>query len=110
MQLELERVKSTEKTLEREFKKKEKIEENDLQSLFFAFLNRARFKYTVQNILELMFKCFCIRSLDDNRHVTPYKNHFLFSKAKDKFMQELDVVRIVKTLRKFKMLAQALLS
>jgi hypothetical protein len=29
----------------------------------------------------------------------------LFQKAEEKFMHELDVVRIVKTLRKFKMLA-----
>lgn len=38
------------------------------------------------------------------------KRHFLFEKAEKKFMQELDVVRVVKTLRKFKMLAQAMLS
>jgi hypothetical protein len=33
------------------------------------------------------------------------KKHYLFEKAEEKIMQELDVVRIVKTLRKFKMLA-----
>lgn len=33
------------------------------------------------------------------------KKHFLFEKAEDKFMNELDVVRIVRSLRKFKMLA-----
>jgi hypothetical protein len=34
----------------------------------------------------------------------------LFEKASGKFMNELDIVRIVRTLRKFKMLAQALLT
>ena len=36
---------------------------------------------------------------------TYFKKHYLFEKAEDKFNNELDVVRIVKTLRKFKMLA-----
>lgn len=78
--------------------------------MFFAFLNRARFSYTISNILEYTFRCFCLRSVDDNRREKSFKKHFLFNKAEDKFMNELDVVRIVKTLRKFKMLAQALLS
>ena len=34
----------------------------------------------------------------------------MLAKAEDKFMNELDAIRIVRTLRKFKMLAQALLS
>jgi len=52
----------------------------------------------------------CLRDLSDNRRRRLYKKHFLFEKAEEKFMNELDVVRIVKTQRKFKMLAQALLS
>jgi hypothetical protein len=46
----------------------------------------------------------------DNRTDKNFKRHFLFEKAEEKFMQELDVVRIVKTLRKFKMFAQAMLA
>jgi hypothetical protein len=86
-----------EKHLQKEFKRKEHILESDLGSLFFAFLNRARFKYRISDILQLVFKCFCLRSLDDNRRTEPHKKHFLFQKAEEKFMQELDVVRIVRT-------------
>jgi hypothetical protein len=57
-----------------------------------------------------MIRCFCIRNISDDRRDKYFKKHFLFKKAKEKFMNELDAVRIVKTLRKFKMLAQALLS
>jgi hypothetical protein len=57
-----------------------------------------------------MIRCFCIRNINDDRRDKSFKKHFLFEKAKEKFMNELDAVRIVKTLRKFKMLAQALLS
>jgi hypothetical protein len=38
------------------------------------------------------------------------KPHYLLSKAEDYFYNELDAIRIVRTLRKFKLLAQALLS
>ncbi len=73
-------------------------------------MNRARFKYTFMNILEYCIRCFCIRDIGDNRRSKSFKKHFLFEKAEEKFMNELDAVRIVKTLRKFKMLAQAMLS
>jgi len=57
-----------------------------------------------------MIRCFCIRDLGDNRRKKSFKKHFLFEKAEEKFMNELDVVRIVRALRKFKMLSQALLT
>jgi hypothetical protein len=38
------------------------------------------------------------------------KNHYLFDKAEEKIRNELDVVRILKTLRRFKMFAQAMLT
>ena len=91
----------------KEFKEKAEIRNQDIRSLFFAFLNRARFKYTLGNIFEYMIRCLCFRDIDDkeDRQLQHNKKHFLFKKAEEKFMQELDVVRIVKTLRKFKMLA-----
>ena len=93
-----------------DFKHKEFIEEKDLSSLFFAFLNRARFDYTLSNICDYVTRCLCFKSLDDLRRMKQVKRHYLFEKAEGKFMNELDVVRIVKTLRKFKMLAQAMLT
>ena len=57
-------------------------------------------------------RCLCIRDIDNkiDRRKKYNKKHYLFEKAEEKFMQELDVVRIVKTLRKFKMFAQAMLA
>ena len=77
----------------------------DIYSLFFAFLNRARFAYTFWDIIEYMLRCLCIRDTGDDRRTKGIKKHYLFEKAEEKFMNELDVVRIVKTLRKFKMFA-----
>jgi len=46
-----------------------------------------------------------LRNLAKNRRDGHYKEHYLFSKAEKKFRGELDVVRIVKTLRRYKMFA-----
>jgi hypothetical protein len=81
------------------------MQRSDIYSLFFAFLNRSRFKFTIFDILEYAIRCVCIRDIGDYRRSKSYKKHFLFDKAEEKFMNELDVVRIVKTLRKFKMLS-----
>ena len=102
---ELNKVKSLEEALQLEFKDKAKMESVDIQSLFFAFLNRSRFTYTSRDIFDYILKCLCIRSTNMLRREIAYKKHYLFEKAEEKFKNELDVVRIVKTLRKFKMLA-----
>ena len=64
------------------------------------------------DILEYAIRCICVRDISDDgrRRSKSYKKHFLFEKAEEKFMNELDAVRIVKSLRKFKMFAQAMLS
>lgn len=109
-QKELDSLKINENFLQTDFKSKKQIKGADIYSLFFAFLNRARFSYTGWDILEYCLKCLCFRDTGDARRENGFKKHFLFEKAEEKFMNELDVVRIVKTLRKFKMLSQALLT
>ena len=52
--------------LSKDFKDKNEIQDKDIQSLFFAFLNRARFKYSVKDILEYSYKCLCLRNLSIN--------------------------------------------
>ena len=96
--------------LSKEFKEKKEIKDRDIQSIFFAFINRARFKYAMSDIFEYAIRCLCLRDSGDNRRDKSFKKHFLFEKAEEKFMNELDAVRIVKSLRKFKMFAQAMLS
>ena len=107
---ELDWVKGVEDKLNHDFKEKSKIDYLDIYSLFFAFINRARFSYTIRDIFAYLFKCMCIRGVSNNRNKSNFKKHFLFQKAGEKFKNELDAVHFVKALRKFKMLAQAMLS
>ena len=104
-QVELDEVKGKETFLQYDFRDKARIQRSDIHGLFFAFLNRSRFRFSIWDILEYAIRCMCIRHIADDRRSKSYKKHFLFEKAEEKFMNELDVVRIVKTLRKFKMFA-----
>jgi len=108
--LKLGQVKDTEALLQRDFRSKEKIDSVDIQGLFFAFLNRSRFKYGVWDVFHYIAKCLCITGTSARRREESVKRHFLFEKAEEKLAHELDVIRIMRTLRKFKMLAQALLN
>ncbi|TNV82700.1 hypothetical protein FGO68_gene10121 [Halteria grandinella] len=103
-------LKYEEDYISEDFKNKSQIEPQDIYSLFFAFLNRARFRYNPSDITEYILKCLCIRNSSYQRRLNSIKPHYLFEKAEDKFMNELDIVRVVRSLRKFKMLAQAMLS
>lgn len=55
--------------------------------------------FTIHDLGEYILKCLCLRSSKDAPNNVKLKKHFLFKKAENKFMQELDVVRIVKTLQ-----------
>ena len=82
----------------------------DVKTLLFAFVNRKRFNYTPKKLVQYFCRCFCLRDLKKNKNLKTHSDHYLFEKAEQKFRNELDVVRIVKTLRRYKMLAQAMLS
>jgi hypothetical protein len=73
-------------------------------SIFFALLNRTRFKYNIRMIVEYFTQCICCRSPKTFRYLKNYKNHSLFKKAETKYLNEVDIIRVVKSLRKFKML------
>lgn len=52
----------------------------------------------------------CLRDINKMKHLKGKESHFLFDKAESKLKNELDVVRIVKTMRQLKALAHAMLS
>lgn len=103
-------LKEQEKHLAHQFKEKSKLDKVDYYGLLFAIINRARFSYTLKDIIAYSLKCICLRGVRQQRRNATYKKHHLFEKAAKKFNEELDAVKIVKTIRKFKMLSQAMLS
>ena len=99
-----------EHTFQKIFKNKKSIDDFDVKTVLFAFLNRRRFDYTPSMLFTYFMKCFCLRNVKKFKYLKDYSDHYLFEKAEQKFRNELDVVRIVKTLRRYKMFAQAMLS
>eukprot|EP00347_Sterkiella_histriomuscorum_P017701 403348330 len=92
------------------FKNKKKINGEDVDNLLLSFLSRMRFNYTLKLIFDYVTRCMCFRNLSRQRNKQYYKKHYLYQKGEDKMNQELDVIQLVKTLRKFKLVAQAMLS
>ncbi len=78
--------------------------------MFFAFLNRKRFNYSAKQIKEYFCRCMCLRDIGKMKSDKNLEPHYIFAKAETKLKNELDVVRIVKSMRKLKALTQAILS
>ncbi|CDW90251.1 UNKNOWN [Stylonychia lemnae] len=92
------------------FRKKKKVYDDDVNSLLVSFISRMRFNYNLKAIFQYITQCLCIRDLSRRRNKRYYKRHYLYKKGEEKLGQELDVIQLLKTQRKFRMLSQAMLS
>lgn len=93
----------TEHTKQSEFRFKDEITETDISSLLLAFIKRKRFYYRLMDILRYLLCCFCFRDVQKNKSKKLFKNHYLYHKGEDKLKMELDVISLIKSLRKQKM-------
>ncbi|CDW83128.1 UNKNOWN [Stylonychia lemnae] len=92
------------------FKKKRQVNDIDVNNLLISFISRMRFNYDIKSIIQYLSKCLCLKNLERKRNKRYYKKHYLYQKGEKKLSQELDIISLLKTQRKFKLLAQALLS
>ncbi len=79
----------------------------DLNATFTSIVNRSRFRYKFKEVIDYMVNCICIRrmkKLKTSRH----KKHFLFLKGVEKIEQELDVVNLIRQIRKLKLMTKIL--
>jgi hypothetical protein len=75
-------------------------------------INRRRYRYTGSDILEYLFKCLCLRNLKlkkfegskEEWHFK-YKKHFQFQEGEEKLNNELDVITLLKSMRRVKLLS-----
>eukprot|EP00347_Sterkiella_histriomuscorum_P002468 403368032 len=89
---------------------KDNLDEEDVNELLVSFIHRTRFLYGTKKILDYIFRCFCLRKLSKLRFDEQNKAHYMFKKGKKKLEQELDVIQLLKNLRKFKLIQQAMLN
>jgi hypothetical protein len=65
-----------------------------------AFILRKRFYYRLQDIATYIFCCFGYRDVHGNKSKKRFKNHYLYQKGEEKLKMELDVISLIKSLRK----------
>jgi hypothetical protein len=80
-------------------------------------VNRRRFIYTGKDILTYMFRCLCFRSVKLRRYKGSkegwdrvMRKHYYFKEGEDKLFDELDVINLLKSMRRIKLLTQTLLT
>lgn len=80
-------------------------------------VNRRRFMYTACDILEYLFRFLCIRSVKLKRFRGPkhkweehLRKHYHYNEGVDKLHDELDVITLLKSMRRVKLLTQTLMT
>jgi hypothetical protein len=85
----------------------DKITNEESRTILDSFLNRQRFNYGTSKIFDYLSNCLCCsskRRLMNKR----FKQHYYFQKAEKKLKEELDIVQLLKSTRKLKLLTQAI--
>ena len=97
--------KKREEHASKDYVAQKQLGEGDLNNLYHVFLNRDRFTFSVSNVLIYVLCGIYLLPFSILKRISGLRRHFLFAKASEKFNEELDFVRIIKSLRKFKMLS-----
>ena len=89
----------------------------DLDIVLKNIINRTRFYYTWFDALEYLVRCLCIRKvrfskakMTKEEWSETVRKHYLFQKGSIKLAKELDVIAILKALRRVKLLTQTLIT
>ncbi len=97
-------------------KDKVNLSNSEVNSVLMNIVHRRRFNYTGRDIAEFVLRCICFRKKksrdyeDKELWVKDIKKHYLFDKGVNKMNHELDVLNLLRTMRKVKLLSQTLLT
>jgi hypothetical protein len=97
-------------------KEKTNLNLSEINTVLMNLVHRRRFNYTGRDIAEFVLRCLCFRK-KKNKHyedkelwVQNVKKHYLFGKGVHKMNHELDVLNLLRTMRRVKLLSQTLLT
>ena len=98
-------------------KSKTSLNPTDINTILMNLINRKRFNYMLRDILEYLIRCMCLRKLKFKKHSgsrkdwdQKIKKHYQFNEGEDKLFDELDVITMLKSMRRIKLLTQTLLT
>ena len=90
---------------------------SEIHTILINLINRRRFNYTMKDILYFILRCLCFRKIKLKKYrgtredwQQNIKKHYQFDEGEDKLFDELDVITLLKTMRRVKLLTQTLLT
>ena len=95
-------------TIEKTIKGKKRFNDRDIESILLNIINRKRMKYGTRDMINYMCKCICLRNVRKSKK--SLKKEFIYAKAQNRLLGELDVITLLKSIRQVKLLTQVLLS
>lgn len=70
-----------------------------MHHLINSVLNRKLFFYGTRNLVHYFVSCVCLRSRENLRKNQTLSKHYRLQLSDDKLSRELDVIKILKTIR-----------
>ncbi|CDW78915.1 UNKNOWN [Stylonychia lemnae] len=98
-----------EKNISEQLKSVNQLNEDHIDSIMESIINRIRLNYRFRMLVKYYCKCLCLKKLKQITKNEQEKIHYLYQKGRKQLKRELDVVQLLKSLRKFKLMQQALL-
>lgn len=94
-----------------------RLNEWEIKAVLMNLINRKRFLYSGRDILTYLLRCLCIRSTKLRKYKGKketwdkvVRTHYHFKEGEDKLYDELDVITLLKSMRRVKLLTQTLLT
>jgi hypothetical protein len=86
-----------------------------LRQVLDNLIKRKRFRYSYKEIIEYLLQCICLRKLkkpnpEESIDKSPNNVNDLFEKGNKKLGRELDIVNLVRAIRKLRLMAEVLLT
>jgi hypothetical protein len=90
------------------------IEEHNARSMLEHMIHRKRFHYTYKESFNYLLRCMCLRKMRDDENSVAVelikKPHDLYNKGNRKLERELDIVNLVRSIRKLRLMARVMLT
>ena len=93
------------------------LDESDIALILRNLVTRNRFSYRGKDILEYLGRCLCLRSTKfakfsgtKQEWEKSLRKHYHYTNGEDKLYDELDVITLLKSMRRVKLLTQTLLT
>ncbi|CDW79230.1 UNKNOWN [Stylonychia lemnae] len=87
-----------------------KLTNEQSNTVFNEVIGRSRFIYKTTDVIKYLVKCLCWRRSKKLKKDPNTIQHFMYKKANEKIEQELDIVNLVRSIRKLRLMTKVMLT